>query len=444
MRSSHELATRSGNGTGLVWWPELDPLCGPGEGLVHVIEAEPETFWIPNEAPARGFRSRLPGALAHLPGPKLLHCVGAPFGGRATQPLAHRVALNADIAALDPSWISDHLSFNQFTSESGQPVRTGFFLPPAQNRAGALQAAEHIRNRRAATGVPIAFENPVSYLPPRPGEMEDGEFAAEVAEAADCGILLDLHNILCNERNGRQSVAEYCRSIPLDRVWEIHVAGGQFERGFWLDAHSGVVEPALMEIVADLVPRLPSLRALIFEIVPDFIAATGLSAIGTCLGQLNDIWARRARMDVAGDRRSGIDSADPVVDRVAPSVWEGVVGACVTGLNRPEMPPGLADWLRSAKDSLALYQYLANEGRACALVDTAPRTIVSLLTHLGEARTRDLLAGFWTRFAPAFTNAEEARAFLDYMCGVDLALPGLGADVANDRVALDRLGTARG
>ncbi len=108
---------------------------------------------------------------------------------------------------------------------------------------------------------PIAFENPVSYLPPHPAEIPDGEFAAEVAEAADCGILLDLHNLLCNERNGRQSVAEYCRSIPLERVWEIHLAGGQLERGFWLDAHSGIVEPALLEIVAELVPRLPALRA---------------------------------------------------------------------------------------------------------------------------------------------------------------------------------------
>ena len=123
--------------------------------------------------------------------------------------------------------------------------------------------------------------------------MPDGDFVAEVAEAADCGILLDLHNVLCNARNGRQSVEAFCDAIPLDRVWEIHLAGGVSERGFWLDAHSGLVEPVLMDLVADLIPRLPALGAIIFEIMPEFIPATGLTAIGKVLGQLNDLWSAR-------------------------------------------------------------------------------------------------------------------------------------------------------
>jgi uncharacterized protein (UPF0276 family) len=444
MRSSREAAVLSGHGVGIVWWPELDPLCRPGEGLVHVIEVEPETFWVPREEPSPGFTSRLPQALRHLPGPKLLHCVGAPFGGAAPQSAAHLETLSGDIFALQPAWISDHLSFNRFTHSvtrgPDQTVGTGFFLPPAQNHAGVIQAAEHIKRRRAATGVPIAFENPVSYLPPRPGEMQDGVFAAEVAEAADCGILLDLHNVLCNERNGRQSVAEYCRSIPLERVWEIHLAGGQFERGFWLDAHSGVVEPALMQIVTELVERLPSLGAIIFEIVPDFIAATGLTAIATLLGQLNDIWASRPRAVAPADR---CPSLVMPADAITPAIWENAIGAAVTGCEPPEIPRHFADWTRSAERPLALYRYLAQEGRACALVETAPRTIRWLLTILGEARTRELLARFWLRNAPAYTNAEEARAFLEYLSTVEIAVPGLGADVARDRMALDQIGMAR-
>ena len=48
-----------------------------------------------------------------------------------------------------------------------------------------------------------------------------------MADAADCGILLDLHNVLCNARNGRQSVAAFCYTLPLKRVWELHLAGGE-------------------------------------------------------------------------------------------------------------------------------------------------------------------------------------------------------------------------
>ena len=81
--------------------------------------------------------------------------------------------------------------------------------------------------------------------------MPDGAFAAQVAEAADCGIVLDLHNLLCNERNGRQWVEGFLAAIPPHRVWEIHVAGGKSQRGFWLDAHSGLVEPDLIAILAE-------------------------------------------------------------------------------------------------------------------------------------------------------------------------------------------------
>jgi hypothetical protein len=36
--------------------------------------------------------------------------------------------------------------------------------------------------------VPIAVETGVNYLRPRPDELPDGEFVAQVVEAADCGI----------------------------------------------------------------------------------------------------------------------------------------------------------------------------------------------------------------------------------------------------------------
>jgi uncharacterized protein (UPF0276 family) len=447
MRSSREASAFPGHGVGIVWWPDLDPLCRPGEGLVRVIEVEPETFWVPSTEPPVGFVSRLPQALAHLPGPKLLHGVGAPFGGGSTQSAAHLATLSGDIAALRPAWISDHLSFNRFVRPDAcspdQTMGTGFFLPPAQCREGVLQAARQIRHRRAASGVPIAFENPVSYLPPLPGEMPDGVFAAEVAEAADCGILLDLHNVLCNERNGRQSVVDYCNSLPLERVWEIHLAGGQYERGFWLDAHSGVVEPALMDIVSELVPRLPSLGAIIFEIVPDFIAATGLAAIETLLGRLNDVWAARPRTVAPVDRAQPVAWNGGAGETITPAMWESAIGAAVTGLEHEILPADFADWTRSAERPLELYRFLAREGRACALVDTAPRTIRALLTALGEARTRHLLGRFWLGSAPAYTNTEEARAFLNFLATANTEVPGIAADVAGDRNALDQLAGAR-
>src|SRR5271166_1843039 len=86
-------------GVGLVWWPPLDDLCRDGEGLVDVIEAEPESYWVPL-FDGRGFRSFLGEALQHLSQPKLLHGVGAPVGGTCSPPDGHLAALAADVAEL--------------------------------------------------------------------------------------------------------------------------------------------------------------------------------------------------------------------------------------------------------------------------------------------------------------------------------------------------------
>lgn len=430
MRPSREAAISADYGVGVVWWPELDALCGAGEGLVHVLEIEPETFWIPRCGRRPGFASSFPGPLSHRSQPKLLHGVGAPFGGAVKQSDAHLAALMGDIAALRPAWISDHLNFNQFVPPDGQARSTGFFLPPAQCPDGIAQAATHICHRRTATGVDVAFETPVSYLPPRPNEIPDGAFAAQVAEVADCGIVLDLHNLLCNERNGRQSVEDFCAAIPLHRVWEIHVAGGESDRGFWLDAHSGLVEPDLIAILAEIVPHLPSLGAIIFEIMPDRVAPTGLPKIARMLEHLNRIWQTRA------DRVISIKHCNrpaPACDAVTPPLWEHALGAAVTGTQPPQAPPELEPWFHAALPALELYRFLAQEARASALVDTAPRTIRTLLTVMGEAGTRQVLARFWCVMTPAYTSAEEAQAFLDFLSTGDFDIPRLDADIASDR-----------
>jgi uncharacterized protein len=430
------------HGVGIVWWPELDPLCRPEEGLVQVIEAEPETFWAPTTMRPRRFTSRLAASLGHLPQPKLLHGVGAPFGGGVKQSAEHQETIAGDISALRPAWISDHLSFNRFVTGSvrqpDETINTGFLLPPAQCPDGVAVAAGHIKRRCAVSGVPVAFEVPVSYLPPRPDEMPDGQFVAEVAETADCGILLDLHNVLCNERNGRQSVKDFCASIPLERVWEIHLAGGLSERGYWLDAHSGLTEPALMEIVAEIVPRLPALGAIIFEIIPDYVALTGLAAIGKMLGQINEIW--RTRGAASTPRPKFIPTNRTEKSTITPLEWEQALGVALTGIKGPELPPKLTSWLRSVKEPLELYRGIARENRASALVYTAPRTVRLLLTRLGEAETRGLLARFWSLATPAYTAVEEARSFLSFLLSIHLTIPGLYTDIAGDMDMLEQDG----
>ena len=53
-------------------------------------------------------------------------------------------------------------------------------------------------------------------------------------------------------------------SSPLERVLKVHVAGG-----YYLDAHVGAPDDELLVLTASVIPRLPNLRAVRYEAVPE-------------------------------------------------------------------------------------------------------------------------------------------------------------------------------
>jgi uncharacterized protein (UPF0276 family) len=404
--------------------------------LVDVIEAEPEAFWVPAPGGLE-FRSFVVEALKHLPQPRLLHSVGAPVGGTCLAPDGHAAALARDVAELRPEYVSEHLSVTRFRpNREDTPVSAGFMLPAVQSRAGVELAAANIRQHRAAlNATPLAVETGVSYFPPAPGEWADGAFIAAVVQAADCGILLDLHNVLCNARNGRQSVAEFCDAIPLERVWEMHLAGGESERGFYLDAHSGPVEPELMEIAAALVPRLPNLRAITFEIMPERVAEVGINAIARQLGRIRDLWNTRVGISEQDVPTTHIwPPTDPPLND--PEAWERLLGCAINELPQPVLDRRTAEWWQSVVPALDLYRMLVGEGRASAVLSAAPRTTRLLLKECGSPGTRRILMEYWRKSPPQYTAVDEAHAFFRFLSETQPEHPGLMDAVSLDAAEL--------
>jgi uncharacterized protein (UPF0276 family) len=263
-------------GVGIVYSSAIEPLLNRHPELFPVLEVEPQTTWIKIPGASQHYRlnREVLEHLGRLPGRKIIHSVGTSVGGTVRPEPAQLERLRETIAYFESPWASDHLSFNQ-TAE----FATGFFLPPRQTLQGLETATAAIRALQAALPVPIAVETGVSYLRPLPDELPDGDFVGRVVENADCGLLLDLHNVYCNSLNGRQPLDEYLHQLPLDRVWEIHLAGGMERDGFWLDAHSGAIPDSLYAVAEELVPRLPNLKAIIFEIFPSFVPVVGLELV---------------------------------------------------------------------------------------------------------------------------------------------------------------------
>ncbi|MDQ6727779.1 MAG: DUF692 domain-containing protein, partial [Actinomycetota bacterium] len=265
-------------GVGLVALAGTDLLWEGIADLVDVVEVEPQTIW--RSLPSGGWALDDSAFewLDHIERPKLSHGVGFPVGGTvAPDPVGIRHAA-ASARRLDAVLWSEHLSFNR-AAQGDTTVNAGFLLPPVPLPSTVRAAVDNISRYQDSLDLPFLIETPTSYLRTAPSDMTDGELVAAVSEGADCGILLDLHNIWANERNGRQSVADFLADIPLERVWEVHLAGGFELDGYYLDAHCGPVSPPLLELAAQVVPSLPNVRAVLFESVPASLMSLGVDGL---------------------------------------------------------------------------------------------------------------------------------------------------------------------
>ena len=407
-------------GVGLVYASALEPLLAPGvSDAIAVVELEPQTLWEMTSVGAewhyRGNEAMLE-RVAALPQAKLLHGIGHPLGGTVRDPMAAMPLLQHAVARLNPAWVSEHLSFNR-VQRAGAIEHAGFLLPPPQTPAAVRVAAHNIDAFHRALGRPVAFETGVNYLQARDGEMADGDFFAAVAETADSGIVLDLHNLWCNERNGRQSVHDTLARMPLDRVWELHLAGGMQQSGYWLDAHSGAVPLEVMEIAARLMPELVNLGALIFEIMPEHLPRIGLDGVQRQIERLQQLWALRSPRVIQMAGRASMPAtpchgpATPA-DSAAVARWEVELVNAI-GAKVHDRIPGLAHL--SADPGCALLCQLIGDFRRASLARALHYTMTSLLAGLGLHGTHALLDAYFEAHAPEPFGALEADRFAQFL-----------------------------
>ena len=403
-------------GVGLIYLSELDSLFSECNPDLSVLEVEPETFWEkhypegPSGAPAYLPNLEAMARIAALPQKKLVHSVGFPVGGTQCYGGDYVSPLAVAVRDLDAAWISEHLSFNTVSNPAGLE-QVGFLLPPRQTPEGVELAVRNIRRLAAGMPAPFAFETGVNYLKPRTDELSDGAFFAGIAEGADCGILLDLHNLWANERNGRQPIEDVLDELPLDRVWEVHLAGGMLLDGYYLDAHSGAIAPELLDVAARVIPRLPNLGALIFEILPGYVPTLGLSGVRRQLALMNDLWRlRRSERIVVPRSRAPAMAGKKLPEDVLQ--WERTLGALAVGRS----PSDLHDTSDLARDpAIAMIRKLIGEFRSSRISRALHFTTILMLASWGPARVHALLAEYEDQCYPDIFTSGEADRFACFL-----------------------------
>jgi uncharacterized protein (UPF0276 family) len=383
-------------GVGLIATGGVDLLWPDIEDVVDVVEVEPQTLWDHSSGDGRHLERRALGWLRSLGRPLLSHGVGFPVGG-TFPPDPDGVRASARSAReLDAVHWSEHLSFNRAGPHGDH---AGYLLPPIPTLECVAAAVHHINGYQQLLDRPFLVETPASYLRPMPGDLSDGEYVARIAEQADCGILLDLHNIWTNELNGRQSVADFVDSIPADRVWEVHLAGGFEFEGYHLDAHVGPVAEPLLQIAQQVVPRLPAVRALMFEAVPESVVDLGVVGLRAVLEQLQQLARLPVASSAVGRRRT---EDRPTVRTSTTAAREAALLAFTT--RHSDVPP-------DGDLGAEVLRLLTDEARLSLLAVHRAKELADLLKRHGRDRTEQLLAAFLAETAASSWPKDQAVAF---------------------------------
>jgi uncharacterized protein (UPF0276 family) len=206
--------------------------------------------------------------------PLVMHGVSLSIGSTDPIDLDYLAQVRALAKRIEPHWISDHLCW---TGIEGRNLHDLLPLPYTEEALASVVA--RVGQVQDALGRQILLENVSSYLTYRASDMSEWEFLREVAERADCAILLDINNIYVSSVNHGFDPLTYLQAMPRERVRQFHLAGHSDLGGHLIDTHDHpIVEPvwdlycaavAQFGAVPTMIERddnIPSLGELVSEL----------------------------------------------------------------------------------------------------------------------------------------------------------------------------------
>jgi uncharacterized protein (UPF0276 family) len=172
--------------------------------------------------------------------------------------------VRALVTQLRPAWLCGDAGLWHFGPRDRAHM---LLLPPVLTDESAAELARGVVRLREALGLEVLPENPpgTAFV----GDLHPLEFFARVVTRADTGILLDVAHLALAQRVLGCDPLFGLDAFPLERVVDLHVAGGveRNTHGFsWVeDTHTPHVLDDTWRIFEHVVARAPNLKAVIFE-----------------------------------------------------------------------------------------------------------------------------------------------------------------------------------
>ncbi len=176
-------------------------------------------------------------------------------------------ATQQHIDAVESPWFAQDCAYCFWDKKYSYSTQLGYFIPPIFNEASLQQAITRIREVQEKVDVPVAIEPPpMTFVV---GEMTLCEFFGRLANETSCALLLDMGHLVSYEMASGRRFRDELSTLPLERVIEVHIAGGKLRNAsdgpVYVDAHENQILNETWEMFEQMVPHLPQVKAVCFE-----------------------------------------------------------------------------------------------------------------------------------------------------------------------------------
>ncbi len=176
--------------------------------------------------------------------PLVLHGVTANLGSSDALDLDYLKGIKALADRWRVPWVSDHLCWTGIDGRQSHDL-----LPVPYNERTLAWLAHRVRLVQDVLERPLVVENPSSYMQFHASTLPEWQFLAQLAEAADCGLLLDVNNVYVSAKNHDFAWQDYLAAMPWSRVCQLHVAGHTTLETHLFDSHIGPVDAPVWDVL---------------------------------------------------------------------------------------------------------------------------------------------------------------------------------------------------
>ena len=171
--------------------------------------------------------------------PVVQHGVSLGIGGPEAPSRAYLESLRELVRRTKTPWVSDHFCW---CGAAGAHLHDLLPLPFTAELVRTV--AERARMVQDFLETPFALENTSSYLTYKGSTLAEWEFIGEIAERANVGLLFDVNNVFVTAYNHGLDPVAFVKSVPHERIIQIHLAGHSNLGTHIIDTHDGhVIDP---------------------------------------------------------------------------------------------------------------------------------------------------------------------------------------------------------